>query len=42
MAKKEKNVVATASGSTTRMLMAKAGASMSNAKRHAVVFVVIT
>lgn len=33
--------MATASGSTTRMLTAKAGASMSNVKRHAVVFVAI-
>lgn len=33
--------MATVSGSTARMPMAKAGASMSNVKRHAVVFVVI-
>ena len=39
--RKKRNVVVTAIGSTTKMPAAKAGASMSNTKRHAVVFVAI-
>lgn len=39
---KKRNVVAPASGLITKMLTAKAGASIRKAKRHVAVFVVIT